>query len=541
MDKLFNFINHLKIKVMKKVTRFYFVLATMFAFATVAVSAQPATSAPTPTVAATSVISIFSNAYTSVANTNFFPNWGQVTTYNPITVGATDNVIKYANMNYQGIQFGSTQDVSSMKYLHIDVWSNDVNAGTFPITLIWGAEKTITKTIATNGTWTSLDIPLSEFTGAVLSTAIQFKFQSNEWFVLGAAGSTSKYTTIYLDNIYFWTDVVPSLTVSTNLLTVAQPANSTQTFDITTANSWTVASDQTWLTPSSTSGTGNKTITLTAQVNATYLTRTANVAVTGSGVTKTVVVTQTQLIPTAAPTPIAPAAKVKSIYSDSYTPAVTVSAFDNWWNMDFSDCTYSAGNTGKIMTTTASGNCGSPTFAGTPLDVTNMTQIHVDVFPVSTIDIGLKLVTVAHGESAGWVSLGTLIPNQWNSVNVPLSSFIMSAKTDVKQVGFVTTNSFGTFYIDNLYFNDGTTAVNSLYADKSISIYPTSVSNNLNIKSETEMSQVIVRNLLGQNLNTFAVSGLEKSIDLSKLSSGNYFVSVKLATGLVSTYKVVKL
>jgi len=407
--------------------------------------------------------------------------------------------------------------------------------------LIWGAEKTITKPIATNGTWTSLDIPLSEFTGAVLTTAIQFKFQSNEWYTLGAAGSSAKNTTIYLDNLYFWTDVTPSLTVSAATLTVNQPANSTKTFDITTANSWTVASDQTWLTPSSTSGTGNKTITLTAQVNSTYASRTANVTVSGSSTVKTIVVTQSPSVPVAAPTPTVAAVNVKSIFSDTYTPAVTVSAFDNWWNMTIGDCTFGTGNAGKVMTTTAGGNCGSPTFVGTPLDVSTMTQLHVDVFPTSTMDVGLKLVTVAHGESTGWVSLGTLTANQWNSVNIPLTSFVMTANTDVKQVGFVTTASFGTFYMDNLYFYKSATALNSVYADNSILVYPTTVSKNLNIKSEREMNQVVVRNLLGQDLKSISVSGLEKSIDLSTLTAGNYFVTVKLATGLVSTYKIVKL
>ena len=527
---------------MKKVIRFYLALATFVAFGTVAVLAQPATSAPTPTVAATSVISIFSNAYTDVASTNFFPNWGQVTTYNAITVGATDNVIKYANMNYQGIQFGSTQDVSSMKYLHVDVWSNDVNAATFPITLIWGAEKTITKPIATNGTWTSLDIPLSEFTGAVLTTAIQFKFQSNEWFSLGAAGSSSKYTTIYLDNIYFWTDVAPSLTVSASTLTIAQPANSTQTFDIGTTNAWTVASDQTWLTPSFISGTGNKTITLTAQANATYLSRTANVTVTGSGITKIIAVKQSQLIPTAAPTPTVLEAKVKSIYSDSYTPAVTVSAFDNWWNLDFSDCTFSAGNNGKILTTTAAGNCGSPTFVGTPLDATAMTQIHVDVFPASTIDVGLKLVTVAHGESTGWVSLGTLTPNQWNSINIPLSSFVMSAMTDIKQVGFVTTNSFGTFYMDNLYFYNGSTSgISNVIADNGIKCFPSMAKNSLNVSADNEISEISIVSLVGQSLRTLTVNSNSKTITLNDLVSGQYLVRIKLANGQIGTTKFVKL
>ncbi len=84
-----------------------------------------------------------------------------------------------------------------------------------------------------------------------------------------------------------------NLAVSTNSLTVAAPANSTQTFGITSNISWAVASNQTWLTASSASGSGNSTITLTATLNPTVADRTANVTVSGSGVAdKTIVVTQ---------------------------------------------------------------------------------------------------------------------------------------------------------------------------------------------------------------------------------------------------------
>lgn len=526
---------------MKKTTKLFFLIIAILKLGGPSAFAQPTTSAPMPTAPATQVISIFSNAYTDVVGTNFFPNWNQVTTYNAIKIGETDDVIKYADMNYQGIQFGSTQDVSSMKYLHIDVWTTDPNAATFPIALIWGAEKVVTKAVATNGTWTSLNIPLSEFTGAVLTTAIQLKLVSNEWNLLGAAGNSSKYTTVYIDNIYFWTDVVPPLNVSTNILTIAQPANSTQTFDITTTGAWTLSSNQSWLTPSSTSGTGNATITLTAQANPTYDNRKANVTIVGSSTTKIIAVTQSSLIPAPAPAPTMPTSQVKSIYSDVYTPAVTVREFSNWWNMIITDCTFATGDNGKIMTTTASGNCGSPTFNNTPLNASDMTQLHVDVFPTSAMDIGLKLVSLPpYGESEGWVSLGTLIPNQWNSVNVPLSTFLMLSKTTIQQVGFVTTNSFGSFYMDNLYFHTGATAVNNVYADKSIVVYPTTVLNKLNIKSENEMTQVVVRNLVGQDIKTVSISGYQGSIDLSDLSSGNYIVTVSLINGLSSTRKIVK-
>lgn len=88
---------------------------------------------------------------------------------------------------------------------------------------------------------------------------------------------------------------VPVLTVSTNTLTIAAPANSTKSFDITSNISWTAASNQTWLTVSSASGSGNATITLTATANPTTATRTAAITVSGTGVTaQTVEVNQAE-------------------------------------------------------------------------------------------------------------------------------------------------------------------------------------------------------------------------------------------------------
>ena len=198
---------------MKTITKTLVILA--ISLASVSAYAQPSISATTPpTRISSNVISIFSNAYTNVTGTDFAPFWGisQKTVYTPYTIGVSDNVLKYSNLNYQGIQFGSTQNCASMGYLHLDVWTNDANAATLPITLIWTGgtadpkEKTITKTVSTNGTWTSLDIPLSEFTGADLATSLQLKFQSNEWYSLGAAGNSAKYTTVYIDNIYFYSN-----------------------------------------------------------------------------------------------------------------------------------------------------------------------------------------------------------------------------------------------------------------------------------------------------------------------------------------------
>lgn len=101
----------------------------------------------------------------------------------------------------------------------------------------------------------------------------------------------------------------------------------------------------------------------------------------------------------------------------------------------------------------------------------------------------------------------------------------------------------GTSYIDNITFSDGsTTAVNSVSADiNSITCYPNPAIDQINVSAKSEISQVIVGNLLGQSVKTVTVNSREKTIDLRAISSGNYFLTVKLADGQFSTQKIVKL
>ncbi len=157
---------------------------------------QPLSSAPNPPFRAeTDVISVFSNAYTNVSGTDFYPNWGQSTTYTQIVVGGSD-IIQYGNLNYQGIQLGAPIDASAMEFLHIDVWTADGNdARISPISS--GPNETAYDLDLNQDQWTSFDIPLSFFTNqnplVNLADIIQFKFDGNP------AGGT-----IFVDNLYFY-------------------------------------------------------------------------------------------------------------------------------------------------------------------------------------------------------------------------------------------------------------------------------------------------------------------------------------------------
>ena len=82
----------------------------------------PASAAPTPTVAAADVTSIFSDAYTNVSGSDLNPGWGQATVTSQVSI-AGNNTLKYAGLNFQGLQIGSSQNVTSKGFLHLDYYS----------------------------------------------------------------------------------------------------------------------------------------------------------------------------------------------------------------------------------------------------------------------------------------------------------------------------------------------------------------------------------------------------------------------------------
>ncbi|WGH76044.1 hypothetical protein P8625_02420 [Tenacibaculum tangerinum] len=164
----------------------------------------PIESAPAPPSRnAADVISIYSSAYINVAGTDTFPNWNQGSqgsSWAEYDLNG-DKMLQYVNLSYQGIQFGSRQDVSSMEYLHLDVWTTDVDQlETSLINITDSAdpvatEKPVTRDL-TKDNWVSIDIPIADYVsqGLTVNEIFQLKFVGIPW----ATG------TVFIDNIYFW-------------------------------------------------------------------------------------------------------------------------------------------------------------------------------------------------------------------------------------------------------------------------------------------------------------------------------------------------
>ena len=159
--------------------------------------AQPTTSAPVPTKLPADVVSIYGGSYTNIA-TDYNPGWGQSggvnVAYNP---GDGNLCMAYTNFNYQGTNL-TTTNASSMENLHIDIWTSTATVvKVSPINNGTGAGEFLVNVPLVQGGWSSVDIPKSAFTGMTWNSVFQIKFD-------GQAGTSP--STIYLDNIYFYTD-----------------------------------------------------------------------------------------------------------------------------------------------------------------------------------------------------------------------------------------------------------------------------------------------------------------------------------------------
>lgn len=201
------------------------------------------TQAPVPDRAPENVISLFSDAYTNVPvdyYNGFFNGDGQTTQGGapPIDIGGGE-VINYTDLNFVGIGTFlnvSPIDATQMTHLHVDINVQEaIDSGDFIRLQILNGVQTSNETsgsVTLNSSqllsdeWASFDIPLGEFTGLGGRDALGLLF-----FI-----SNSTISNIYVDNIYYYKDVLdPSPNVDDSAATqVALPVgfeSTTLTYD----------------------------------------------------------------------------------------------------------------------------------------------------------------------------------------------------------------------------------------------------------------------------------------------------------------------
>lgn len=174
----------------------------------------PTTAAPSPTRAASSVISLFSNAYSNNAVDTWSADWDQADVAD-VKVGS-DDVKRYSNLTFAGIEFISAKvNATALTGLHLDLWTPDATEAPaeFKLKLVdFGAdggfgggddvehELSVTRantTSFTTGTWISLDLPFTSFPGLTTRGHLA------QLIISGTL------RTVYLDNVYFYGDAAP--------------------------------------------------------------------------------------------------------------------------------------------------------------------------------------------------------------------------------------------------------------------------------------------------------------------------------------------
>ena len=155
------------------------------------VVATPEEAAPAFTADADDV-AIFIDAASAGVNVN--PGWGQRGSLLPETDAEAGEVLKFSDLNYQGIDLGGSYDVSGKEHVRFDLWSE--TGGSVKVSVVSpGGEKALDVTI-TGGEWNTVELDLADYSDVVdLTQVIQLKFD--------AQNLDDGLNTFYMDNVAF--------------------------------------------------------------------------------------------------------------------------------------------------------------------------------------------------------------------------------------------------------------------------------------------------------------------------------------------------
>jgi hypothetical protein len=512
---------------MKKITSMLFLFVTALGFAQ-----MPTAAAPTPPARiASDVISIYSDAYTNIANVNINPNWGQSTVTTQIQI-AGNNTLQYVNLNYQGTDWESnTQNITNMQFLHVDIWTNAVAPNVYVISS--GTEIAIPIT-AQPGSWKSVDIPVANITGN-LTGARQFKFDN------GNGG------TIYLDNLYFWKPAAPAGTPIYGTFTVPTKTVGDAAFALTAPTStspapFTYLSSNTMVATIvgnivTVVGAGTAIITASQVASGTFL--------AGSTTASFLVNAPTPVPTVAAPTPPARnPVDVISLFSNAYNNIAVDEWSTSWDSADIFDLLV-AGNATKRINFT---NFLGVDFVSSRFNASTMTRFHIDYWIPAGTDLTGKVFNPKwshHGGGANEVSAFTLthlpsVAGSWQSIDVAITAFDNSpqTRTDLKQF-LITSNLGNNIYIDNLYLYREATASATTFDALSVKMYPNPATNLVTIEALAPIQNVSLFNILGQEVLTKSATTNSLTLDISSLQAGVYVAKTNI-DGQVATSRIVK-
>lgn len=179
---------------------------------------SPEEAAPIPTQNQANVISMYSDAYTNVAVDTWRTPWSEAILEDIIIDGNPTK--KYSAVNFAGIETvgPNLMDVTEMTHFHLDIWTPDAND--FKVKLVdFGADQAfgggddteheIIFVAPATESWISYNIPLADFTNLL-----------NRNHIAQLILSKPPLGTFYLDNVYYYNDLVGLAHAPSNELSV---------------------------------------------------------------------------------------------------------------------------------------------------------------------------------------------------------------------------------------------------------------------------------------------------------------------------------
>lgn len=384
-----------------------------------------------PTYPENQVKAIYSATYSADCD---FGDWGSGTTYTQDTYGKKFTTTA---SGYFGL-VGFALNCASMESFHVDVWCEEDMTLRF-VPIHGGAEVGVTKSVV-GEQWNSIDIPLTEFAGVTNWTNVsQLKIDN----------VPSK--TFWLNNIYFYTTVVPDVDTEAPTDFTASATPSYVSVDITakaTDNSgaviFQVFNGELLLAKQNAASATAATFTVSGlKAGTAYALTVKAVDETGNAAVNVETLSfTTKALPAAATVPTATATDVQALYSDAYTPVVTRTM--GQWSQTTQETEVTLAEGDKALLYTTCNYLGWE--LGATVDATAYPYLHIDIYveEAGTIQFTPIWKTAEAAKTYDLVA-------GWNAFNIDLKAdFTAIDLTTIFQLKWA--NMPTTCFIDNVYF-----------------------------------------------------------------------------------------
>lgn len=308
-----------------------------------------------------------------------------------------------------------------------------------------------------------------------------------------------------------------TLTVSPTSLSTSATAAVNSVNLTTTCASWSVSGVPFWLSISPTSGSGNRTLSVTQATNTNPTARSATITVSGCGISRSFTVTQAGATGGGGGTTLA---------NDNPCGAFNLPIVSSW--------SYTNGTNVGATTTTNPGPTTSCTFYGSDVwysFVASSTTMTIQVGQTGTAtDLMMALYSGNCSSLAGLTCDDDNGPG--NMPKIVRSGLTVGARYYVRVWGYGgQTGTFGIAVRAGSYLNDDT-GINSFTGNTGnterstdLKVYPNPTRGMISLSNLSENGQLTVTNLFGQVVKHTQVNTTDTSLDISDLPGGFYFIN----------------